>query len=116
MSAELAALAAARDKAQADPWRKPLESLLKHRAGLEVFVSQPGVPVDNNSAERALRGPVVGRKLSFGSYAEQGARLRGCLLSVYGTLSLAGIDPYRWTLAVLPACAEQGGPLADVLL
>ena len=47
------------------PQRKPLQSLL--RQGLEVFVHNPAVPMDNNLAERALRGPAVGRKLSFGS-------------------------------------------------
>jgi hypothetical protein len=25
-------------------------------------VDDPGVPLDNNAAERALRGPVIGRK------------------------------------------------------
>ena len=38
---------------------KPLRSLLKHREGLCVFVDNPQVPMDNNFAERALRGPVT---------------------------------------------------------
>ncbi len=46
---------------------KALRSLLNHRSGLSVFVDKPQVPMDNNAAERALRGPVIGRRLSFGS-------------------------------------------------
>ena len=52
---------------------KVLRSLLRHREGLCVFVDRPQVPMDNNLAERALRGPVIGRRLSFGSNSEDGA-------------------------------------------
>ncbi len=91
-----------------DPRRGPLQSLLKHRTGLEVFVGKPYVPLDNNPAERALRGPVVGCKLSYGSHSECGADLQGILLSVFGTLSLAGLDLQRWLRAYLRECAAIG--------
>ena len=42
--------------------RKVLESLGNHWTGLTVFVEHPEVPMDNNTAERSERGPVVGRK------------------------------------------------------
>ena len=42
--------------------KKVLTSLRKHWSGLIRFVDQPELPMDNNQAERALRGPVVGRK------------------------------------------------------
>ena len=47
--------------------RKVLESLRHHWAGLTVFVDHPEVPMDNNTAERSERGPVVGRKNYYGS-------------------------------------------------
>ena len=43
---------------------KALRSLVNHREGLCVFVDRPQVPLDNNLAERVLRGPVIGRRLS----------------------------------------------------
>ena len=46
---------------------KALRSLVNHRKGLSVFVDRPQVPLDNNLAERLLRGPAIGRRLSFGS-------------------------------------------------
>ena len=65
--------------------------------------------------ERALRGPVVGRKLSYGSHSECGADLQGILLAVFGTLSLAGLDLQRWLRAYLRECAAIGpqAALAD---
>lgn len=91
-----------------DPRRGPVQALLKHREGLEVFLTNPRVPLDNNAAERALRRAVIGRKLSFGSHSEGGAALQGVLLSVLATLQLAGIDLRRWLQAFLRECAGIG--------
>ena len=88
---------------------KALRSLLNHREGLSVFVERPSAPMDNNAVERALRGPVIGRRLSFGSVSEAGARFTAMMYSVLGTLSSNGIDPLRWLEAWLTACAENGG-------
>ncbi len=54
---------------------RALRSLVNHREGLTVFVDRPHVPMDNNLVERLLRGPVIGRRLSFGSDSETGAKL-----------------------------------------
>ena len=94
---------------------KPLRSLLNHRQGLSVFIDRPGVPLDNNLAERALRGPVIGRRLSFGSDSEAGARLAALMHSVVGTLALNRIDVPRWLEAWLAACAGNGGEPPDDL-
>lgn len=46
---------------------KALNYMLKLWPGLTVFLDNPEVPLDNNAAERALRGVVVGRKNHYGS-------------------------------------------------
>ena len=94
---------------------KALRSLLNHRNGLSVFVDKPQVPMDNNAAERALRGPVIGRRLSFGSDGETGARFTALLYSVVATLKTNGIDVRRWLEAWLQACAKNGGQPPDDL-
>ena len=94
---------------------KPLRSLVNHREGLSVFIDRPEVPLDNNFAERVLRGPVIGRRLSFGSDSETGARLTALMYSVIGTLNLNGIDVLRWLEAWLTACAHNGGRPPDDL-
>ncbi len=86
----------------------PLRSLLRHRQGLSLFVDRPHVPLDNNAAERALRGPVIGRRLSFGSDSKTGARFTAVMYSVVGTLATNGIDVRRWIEAWLRACASIG--------
>ena len=94
---------------------KALRSLVNHRKGLSVFVDRPQVPMDNNAAERALRGPVIGRRLSFGSDSETGAQFTALTYSVLGTLALNRIDVLRWLEAWLGACAENGGRPPDDL-
>jgi transposase len=88
---------------------KVLKSLQTHWAGLTVFVEHPEVPLDNNTAERAQRGPVVGRKNYYGSGAEWSGRLAAMLFSLFQTLFLADLNPRRWLTAYLKACAEAGG-------
>ena len=94
---------------------KPLRSLLNHRDGLCVFVDNPQVPMDNNAGERAIRGPAIGRRLSFGSNSEDGAKFTATMYSVIGTLSMNGIDVLRWLEAWLKACAKNGGQPPDDL-
>lgn len=95
--------------------RKVLESLGNHWTGLTVFVEHPEVPMDNNTAERVQRGPVVGRKNYYGSGAVWAGRLAAMLFSLLQTLSLWNINPRAWLTAYLTACAECGGaPPADL--
>ena len=94
---------------------KALRSLLNHREGLCVFIDRPEVPLDNNKAERFLRGPSIGRRLSFGSDSEKGAEFTAIMYSVVGTLSMNGIDVLRWLEAWLAACADNGRQPPDDL-
>lgn len=41
-----------------------------------LFLEHPDVPLDNNGAERAMRGPVVGRKNYYGSRSAAARRSR----------------------------------------
>jgi transposase len=95
--------------------QKVLESLGNHWTGLTVFVEHPEVPMDNNTAERAQRGPVVGRKNYYGSGAVWAGRLAAMLFSLLQTLCLWNLNPRAWLTAYLTACAEAGGkPPEDV--
>ncbi|WP_230467372.1 IS66 family transposase [Lujinxingia vulgaris] len=64
---------------------------------LWTFLDHEGVEPTNNSAERALRGPVIPRKLSWGSKSEAGLRLMERL----------------WTTA--ETCPRQGRSLLDYI-
>ena len=88
--------------------KKVLTSLQKHWSGLTVFLDHPEVPLDNNTAERAERGPVLARKNYYGSAALWGGRLAAMMFSLLQTLALWNLCPLRWLTAYLTACAEAG--------
>ena len=52
---------------------------------LELRLKRPGMPPTNNHAERALRGPVLSRKISFGSRSAAGANAFAVMASLIGT-------------------------------
>ncbi len=64
------------------------KNLLKVWPALWTFVEQDGVEPTNNVAERALRGPVIHRKLSLGSHSERGEQTIERLLSASVTCRL----------------------------
>jgi transposase len=91
------------------PARKVLQSMQKHWSGLTVFVDHPEVPMDNNTAERDQRTPVVARKNFYGSGSEWSGALAALMFSLLMTMRLWGINPRTWLTAYLEACAANGG-------
>ena len=89
--------------------QKVLSSLQNHWAGLTVFVTRPEVAMDNNTAERILRNPVVGRKTYYGSGSVWSAHFAAMMFSVLQTILLWGLNPHHWLSAFLQACADHGG-------
>ncbi len=88
--------------------RKVLRRLERHWEGLTVFLDHPEVAMDNNASERALRGPVVGRKNYYGSGSRSSARLAAVVFTILQTLQLWEINPQRWLSCYLQCCAESG--------
>jgi transposase len=93
----------------APPCKKVLTSMQRHWSGLSVFLDHPEVPLDNNAAERAERGPVLGRKNYYGSGALWSGRLAAMMFSLLQTLALWKLCPLRWLTAYLTTCATAGG-------
>ena len=59
--------------------------LYHHRRRLWTFLDHPGLEPTNNASERALRHPVIWRKLSFGTQSSHGSRFVETLLTVTET-------------------------------
>jgi transposase len=89
--------------------RKAVEALNREWDGLAAHRDFPGLPLDNNTAERAIRGPVVGRKNFYGSGARWAAKLAASAWTVLATARLHGHSPAAWLTAYLGACAANGG-------
>ena len=84
----------------ATPWEDPqarrlIKRLRRHRHELFTFLDQPGVPFDNNLAERAIRPAVILRKNSYGNRSAQGADIQAVLMSVFFTLKKRGHNPVK---------------------
>jgi transposase len=90
------------------PAAKVLESMTVHWGGLTVFVNSPWVDMDNNRAERDIRGPVVGRKNFYGSGSEGSAELATTMYSALATVRLWGLNARTWLAQYLQACADNG--------
>ena len=88
---------------------KAIDYMLMLWTGLTVFLSDPRVPLDNNAAERALRGVVVGRKNHYGSRSKRGTEVAAMLYTLFETAKLAEVDPHRYVLeATRRAIATPG--------
>lgn len=72
------------------PARKLGDRIRRHAHELFTFIEHPGVPPDNNAAERTIRPAVVIRKVSGGSRSPRGTETRMILLSIFGTWGLRG--------------------------
>jgi transposase len=74
---------------------------------LTRFVENPLVPLDNNATERAIRGPVVGRKNHYGSKSRRGTEVAAILYSLVETAKLHDVDPATYLLEGVRA-ADSG--------
>lgn len=84
--------------------------LLRHQEELFLFVLVPGLPADNNLAERSLRPVVIMRKISGGTRSEAGSQTRLTLASLLGTWQARQLNPFTECLAALqqPAVITPG--------
>ena len=90
------------------------KNLLKVWPALWTFTEIAGVEPTNNRAERALRGPVIHRKLSLGSQSERGERTVERLLSVAQTCRLQRRSLFAYLTDALAANA-RGDPLPSLV-
>lgn len=93
--------------------RKLLVSLNKHWKGLTVFVEHSEIPMDNNTAERGLRGSVVGRKNYSGSGSVWSAELAAALFTIFETCKIWKLNVHTWLLGYFYECAILGGKPPD---
>ena len=96
---------------------KVLATLDREWDGLAAHRDFPDLPLDNNTAERAIRAPVAGRKNYNGSGARWAAELAGHAWTILGTARITGHNPRAYLDTYLRACAEAGGnpPAGQVL-
>jgi transposase len=97
-----------------NPLTKALAYARERRCGLEVYLTDPDVPIDTNHLERALRAIPMGRRNWLFSWTELGAKHVGIVQSLIVTCRLHQIDPYDYLVDVLQRVGQH--PASEVHL
>ena len=79
---------------------KAIAYLLGHWPSLTRFLTEPGAPLDNNTAERALKLGIRQRKNSLFYATEHSAYIASLLTSVIATCLQAGVNALEYLVAV----------------
>lgn len=87
----------------------------KYQDELFLFVANPEVPPDNNSAERSLRHSVIARKISGGTRSTKGSQTKFILASLFGTWKLQNRNPFKECLSLLKTASTQAQPVLQTL-
>jgi transposase len=100
-----------------EPAKKALATLDREWDGLIAHRDYPMIGLDNNLAERTIRGPVVTRKNAGGSHNEHTAKNAATVWTVTATVKTAGLNILTYLTAYLDECGRNGGkPLAGPAL
>jgi transposase len=92
-----------------EPAKKALATLDREWDGLAAHRDYPVIGLDNNPAERTIRGPVVTRKNARGSHNGDTARNAAVIWTVTATAQMAGLNVLTYLTAYLDACGRNSG-------
>ena len=100
-----------------EPAKKALATLDREWDGIIAHRDYPMVGLDNNAAERQLRGPVVTRKTAGGSHNGQTAGNAAVIWTVTATAQMTALNLITYLTAYLDECGRNGGrPLSGKAL
>lgn len=85
-------------------------------AALTRYVADGRLEIDNNAAERALRGIAVGRKNWLFAGSDQGGHRAATIYSLIETAKLNGINPEAWLRDTIARIADHPQRRIDELL
>lgn len=90
-----------------NPLTRALKYVMNRVDSLQVFLSDPAVPLDTNHLERCIRPIPMGRRNWLFCWTEVGAELVGIIQSLLGTCRLHGVKPYDYLVDVLQRISEH---------
>lgn len=95
------------DLVKSNPLSKALAYTMRRTDALQVFLSEPDVPIDTNHLERALRVIPMGRKSWLFCWTEFGAEQVGIIQSLLVSCKLHGVNFYDYLVDVLQRISEH---------
>ncbi len=75
---------------------KAMSYFLKNYKEFILFLENKDLPIDNNSQERLMRSPVIGRKTWYGTHSKRGAKTTAVLFSLVESCKLNNINPREY--------------------
>ncbi|MBU1316308.1 MAG: IS66 family transposase, partial [Alphaproteobacteria bacterium] len=78
------------------PLGEALSYIAKYWAGLELFLTDGRIELDNNAVERTIRPIALNRKNALFAGHDAGAENWAVIASLIETCKLNGVDPYAW--------------------
>lgn len=79
---------------------KAITYMLNHWDKLTLFLREPGAPLDNNIAERALKTVILNRKNAYFYKTENGARVGDIFMALIHTCRLCDANPFEYLTAL----------------
>jgi transposase len=79
---------------------KAISYLLRHWMKLTLFLREPGVPLDNNLVERALKTAILNRRNALFYKTLKGAQVGDLFMSLIHTCELNGANPFDYLTAL----------------
>jgi len=85
---------------------RAIDYLLKNLNQLTYFLNFEELPIDNNSQERLMRSPVVGRKTWYGTHSKRGAQTNAMMFSLVESCKLNKVNPREYFREIVHAIHE----------
>jgi transposase len=105
-----------RDVLPKSPIGQAIAYALSNWTALTRYVEDGRLAIDNNIAERALRGCAIGRKNWLFCGNDNGGRTAAILFSMLASAKRHGLEPFSWLRGVLSLLADRSLPrTADLL-
>lgn len=99
------------------PLGEALSYVAKYWAGLELFLNDGRIELDNNAVERTIRPIALNRKNALFAGHDAGAENWAVIASLIETCKLNGVDPQAWLAVTLGAIvADHRQSLINELL
>jgi transposase len=84
-----------------------MTSMRNHWEGLNIFVDNPSVPMDNNIMENGIRPVALGRNNYIGSQSQWGGDLAACMYSIIQTCKQNNISPKAYLQYFFDNCVNE---------
>lgn len=86
---------------------KGINYLIRNFDSLTLFLKFEDIPIDNNSQERLMRSPVIGRKTWYGTHSKRGAETNAVLFSLVESCKLNKVNPRDYFKDIVHAIHEK---------